>query len=164
MFERYQRTVTADGDGLLQVSCFSPASSPRSLFRDEHKDKAVVEGTTTRSLGLLCFNTSHSEQERLHSVTCIKMKLNFTAFHFPSNLECPDTYQVWRPIFVSDKIHDLTGRHHCWLVSSRGTEPAIVGEGFSTWLPLGFHFLMRSFGGCLSKLVISQVGVCVAKY
>lgn len=98
------------------------------------------------------------------SVTCIKMKLNFTAFHFPSNLECPDTYQVWRLIFVSDKIHYLTGRHHCWLVSSRGTEPAIVGEGFSTWLPLGFHFLMRSFGGCLSKLVISQVGVCVAKY
>lgn len=39
-----------------------------------------------------------------------------------------------------------------------------MGEGFSTWLPLESHFLMRRFGGWLFEPAISQVVVCVIKY
>ena len=126
-----------------------------------------------------------SRQGHTESVVCsIKMRLIFWYFTYlsiaVSNALTPTP--LCGLMFFFQQVPWLTSRHHYRLASHQwalsdpapslgrhswpklGNEPAVVGEGFSTWLPLESHPLMRQFCGWLSEPVISKVAVRVTEH
>ena len=127
LFGWNQRMVTADGDRLLQVSCFSPGFTQREFpslcsqrwpftkTRPCYRARLCIVGIVLQlreteitwrapavsSDRLLRFNTSPSQQSR---VSCIKMRLIFWCLSIQVSNALTPTPQC-RLMFSSSKFH-----------------------------------------------------------